>query len=51
MDKETKQILLAIGIVLVDIVAFAIPLGACLLAYVLIMKPKWFKEYVLELYK
>jgi hypothetical protein len=50
MKKDTKEMWLAFGILIFDFVMIGIPLGACLLAYVLIWKPKWFKEKVDEVY-
>lgn len=51
MQKDTKEMLLAFGILIVDLIVIGIPLGACLLTYVLIFKPKWFKEKVDEVYR
>jgi len=51
MNKDTKEILTAFGIVVVDLITVGIPLGSILLAYVLIAKPKWFKEMVDKVYK
>ena len=51
MKKDTKEVFIAVGIVLVDFVTVGIPLAALVLAYVILAKPKWFKEMVDEVYK
>ena len=38
-------------IVLVDTAAFAVPLVALLLAYVLLARPRWFRDWVEQLYR
>jgi hypothetical protein len=45
----TQRILIAAGIVLVDLVAFVLPLTALLAAYVIIFNPSWFKAFVQHL--
>jgi len=42
----TKRILLCIGILLVDLVVFALPLTALFLIYILIVNPPWFREFL-----
>jgi len=44
------RILLAIGIVFFDMFIFIVPLVAIVLAYVLIARPVWFRDWVLQLY-
>ena len=44
-----QRILLALGIVLVDLAAFVLPLTALLVAYVIIVNPPWFKVFVQRL--
>jgi len=44
-----QRVLLAVGIVLVDLVAFFLPLTALLLAYVIVFNPPWFKEFTQRL--
>jgi hypothetical protein len=46
-----QRILIAAGIVVVDLVAFALPLTALLAAYVIIFYPSWFKTFVKRLEK
>ncbi|MCO5760048.1 MAG: hypothetical protein NHG36_00860 [Chromatiaceae bacterium] len=40
----------ALLIVVVDAAAFAVPLAALLIAYVLLARPAWFREWVGRLY-
>ena len=42
----TKRILLCIGILLVDLAVFALPLTALFLIYILIANPIWFREFL-----
>lgn len=46
-----KQFLLAIGIILVDLAVFFVPLGSFFLAYVVIARPDFFKNFVDWLYE
>ncbi len=46
----TQRVLLASGIILIDLAAFVLPLTALLLAYVIIVQPPWFKVFVQRLY-
>jgi len=41
----------ALLIVLVDTVAFALPLTALVLAYVILARPAWFRDWVAQLYQ
>ncbi len=50
MDAQ-QRCLLAIGFVLVDVVAVVVPLVAILAAHVLITRPPWFREWVEKLYE
>ena len=43
---QTQRILLAAGILAVDIVIFFLPLTAIFLAYVLIVNPPWFRAFL-----
>jgi hypothetical protein len=45
-----ERVLLAIAIVLVDIVLFAVPLTGIFAAYVLIARPPWFLDWIKNLY-
>jgi hypothetical protein len=38
-------------IVVVDAAAFALPLAALLIAYVLLARPTWFRDWVERLYR
>lgn len=40
----------ALLIVIADTVAFAIPLAALFLAYVLLVRPRWFRDWIERLY-
>ncbi len=44
------NILLAIGVLLLDTVTVFVPLGALFIAYVILFKPKWVFEYLKKLY-
>ncbi len=46
-----SRIVIALAIVIADLVTVAVPLGAFFLAYVLLVRPKWVKRFVEELYK
>jgi presenilin-like A22 family membrane protease len=45
-----KRLTLAILVVLVDSIAFAVPLTALAIAYVLLARPPWFVAWVRDLY-
>jgi len=45
-----KRILIAVGIVALDLLVFAIPLTAIAVAYMIIARPKQIKEWVDKLY-
>jgi hypothetical protein len=45
----TQRVLLAIGIVAIDLVAFFVPLTAMVLAYVIVFNPTWFRNFILNL--
>lgn len=42
----TQRVLLACGILIVDLVAFFLPLTAVLLAYVIVFNPPWFRDFI-----
>ena len=42
----TKRILLAIAILAIDAACFFLPLTAIFLAYVLIINPPWFRQFI-----
>lgn len=45
-----SRLLLALSVVLIDILVFILPLTAFFFAYVIIARPRWFKEWVDRLY-
>jgi len=45
MDK-TRRILLGIGILLVDLIVFFLPLSAIFLMYIIIFNPPWFRDFL-----
>ena len=45
-----ERLIWALLIVVVDAAAFAVPLAALLIAYVLLARPAWFRERVGRLY-
>lgn len=49
--RLADRVLWALLVVGVDAVAFAIPLSAILLAYVLLARPPWFRDWVEQLYR
>lgn len=46
----TERVLLAVALVAVDVVLFALPLTALVAAWVLLARPPWFREWVERLY-
>ena len=44
------RLLIAVVIVLIDIVLFALPITGFFAAYVLLARPPWFLEWVKQLY-
>jgi hypothetical protein len=46
----TERVLLAVAVVAVDVVAFALPLTGFFAAYVLLARPPWFRRWVEDLY-
>jgi hypothetical protein len=48
--SATERVLLAVVIVLVDLVLFAVPLTALVAAWVIVARPPWFREWVARLY-
>ena len=42
------RIVLALGLVLLDAVVFFAPIGALLLAYIIVFNPPWFREFLLR---
>lgn len=46
-----ERALLAVVLVVVDVVVFALPLSALLAAYLVLARPPWFREWVERLYQ
>jgi len=44
--KMTKRIILATGILVVDLFVFYLPLTALFLIYILIFNPPWFRDFL-----
>ena len=44
--RLAERLIWALLIVVVDVAAFAVPLAALLIAYVLLARPAWFREWV-----
>jgi hypothetical protein len=49
--SEQKRILLALGIILLDLVVFFFPMAAFFLAYVIIYNPPWARDFLERLDK
>jgi hypothetical protein len=49
--RLAHRLVLALLIVLVDTAAFAVPLTSVLLAYILLARPAWFRDWVDRLYR
>jgi hypothetical protein len=49
--KITERIFYASLIVLVDFVVFFLPMAAFLCAYVLLVRPPWFSDWVERIYR
>jgi hypothetical protein len=41
-----NRVLLALGVVALDLVVFFVPLTAVFMAYILIYNPPWFREFI-----
>jgi hypothetical protein len=48
--KVSERSMWACGIVLADLFILVLPLAALLLAYVLVSRPAWFKQWVDKVY-
>lgn len=49
--RLAHRLVLVLLIVVVDTAAFVVPLAALLLAYVLLARPVWFRDWVDRLYR
>ena len=50
MDTTAERIAVAVAVVLVDLVLFALPLTGLLAAFVILARPPWFRQWVERLY-
>lgn len=49
--RLAERLVWALLIVIVDAAAFALPLAALVLAYVLLARPRWFRDWVEQIYR
>ena len=49
--NQTNRLILAFGIILVDAVVFVLPLASLFMAYILLSRPSWFKQWVNQIYE
>jgi len=49
--RPTDRWVLAILLVVIDLVIFAIPLTGLFAAYILLVRPPWFRTWVEDLYR
>jgi hypothetical protein len=49
--RLADRVVWALLIVVVDTATFAVPLSAFLLAYVLLARPPWFRDWVEQVYR
>jgi hypothetical protein len=49
--RRAERLLWAFLFIVVDAAAFALPLAALLIAYVLLARPAWFRDWVERLYQ
>ncbi|MGB5162997.1 MAG: hypothetical protein WBP34_07115 [Thermoanaerobaculia bacterium] len=49
--RPTDRWILAILLVVIDLVIFAIPLTGLFAAYILLVRPPWFRTWVEDLYR
>ena len=45
----TQRVLLSIGIILIDLIVFFLPLTALFLVYIILANPTWFREFLQDL--
>ena len=48
--RATDRWLLALVLVVIDLVIFAVPLTGLFAAYILLVRPPWFRAWVEDLY-
>jgi len=44
-----QRILLSVGILLIDLIVFFLPLTALFLIYIILVNPAWFREFLQKL--
>ena len=44
-----QRVLLSVGILLIDLIAFFLPLTALFLIYIILANPAWFREFLQDL--
>ena len=49
--RSTDRWMLALLLVMIDLVIFAIPLTGLFAAFVLLLRPPWFRDWVENLYR
>lgn len=49
--RATDRWLLALLLVVIDLVIFAVPLTGLFAAYILLVRPPWFRVWVEDLYR
>ena len=49
--RLAERLMWALLIVVVDAAAFAVPLAALILAYVVLARPPWFRDWLERLYE
>lgn len=49
--RTTDRWVLALMLVVIDVVIFVIPLTGLLAAYILLIRPQWFRTWVEDLYR
>lgn len=49
--RPTDRWVLALLLVVIDLVIFAIPLTGLFAAYILVIRPRWFRTWVEDLYR
>jgi len=49
--RPTDRWVLALLLVVIDLVIFAIPLTGLFAAYILVIRPPWFRTWVEDLYR
>ena len=47
--RFTQRVLLSIGILLIDLIVFFLPLTALFLVYIILANPVWFRKFLQDL--